>query len=98
MIVSVTRWQNADDVATRVRDVAPLLREAGATRITFGRILTGEQTGQAVTTVSYPDFAAFGKAMGSLAANQQYQKLHNDTIKSAVLLNRTVTVVDEITA
>jgi hypothetical protein len=96
MIVTTTRWRNADDIQTRLRDVAPLLREAGATNIAFGRILTGENTGQAVTIVSYPDHATFGTASGKLAANAQYLKQHAEAVKSAVLLNRTLSLVDEV--
>jgi hypothetical protein len=71
-IVSVSRWKiNPEDASRIVREVAPLLKAQGASRVTLGRIHAGQST---VVTM-YTGWEAYGKAMEGQHKDTKFQQL-----------------------
>jgi hypothetical protein len=92
-IVSVSRWKiNPEDASRVVREVAPLLKVQGASRVTLGRIHTGQST----VVIAYNDWEAYGKAMEAQHKDTKFQQLYGQAVKSgAELQERNVLSVEE---
>ena len=97
-IVSVSRWKiNPEDASRIVREVAPLLKAQGASRVTLGRIHTGQHAGQSTVVITYNDWEAYGKAMEAQHKDTKFQQLYGQAVKSgAELQERNVLSVEEI--
>jgi hypothetical protein len=112
-IISVTRWNLDPQTAQQlVREAAPLLRQHGATRITLGRIHTGNNSGQTSLAVQYDNWESYGKAQEAQQRDQKYQQLYEQAQRGghqqqqsqqgqhqqrmSALLDRTVISVEEI--
>lgn len=96
-IITISRWQISFDDASRIaRDVAPLLKQQGATQVHLGRILTGEDAGQITIAVRYPDGETFGRALQQQQTDQQYQRSYQEALQKGQLRNRTVVQVEDI--
>jgi len=106
-IVSVSRWSiNRDDASRIVRDVAPLIKNHGATNVTLGRVHSGGQgqdVGQTadgrqetIVVVTYPNWETYGRAMEAQHKDQQYQAQFATAQKLGTLLQRTIVITEEI--
>jgi hypothetical protein len=96
-ITVVTRWSIKQDDAQRiVRDAAPLMKTHGAESVRLGRVTTGENVGQTLVIVAYPNWETFGKAMTGQHEDQKYQEHYTAALQAGQLLDRSIIVADEL--
>jgi hypothetical protein len=75
MIISVARWNLPLSEAQKIaQEIAPVLRDNGATQIQCGVIQIGQHAGRVVTAVTYPNLEAYGKAIGQQENNNTYRQ------------------------
>jgi len=96
-IVSVTRWKISQEDASQIaRDIAPLLKQHGASEVRLGQVHTGEHTGQILAIITYPDGETFGRAVDAQAKDTTYQQHMNTARQKGQLLGRTVILAEDI--
>lgn len=97
-VISVSRWKISHDDAQRIiRDVAPALKQQGATSVHLGRITTGQNAGQIIVSTVYQDFETLGKALQQQGQDQQYQQRYQEALKTGQLLERNIITIEDIT-
>jgi hypothetical protein len=94
-IVVVSRWEGPNDL-TLARSAAPLFKKHGAISVRAGTCYSGEYTGQLVVVLTYADWATYGNAMQTMAADPDYQRLLADAAAGFDLQDRSIIVADEI--
>ena len=95
-IVSVSRWKgNAQDTRL-VKEVAPILKKHGAVSVRLGNCTVGPYAGQVFTTLTFTDWAAYGRAMQGLNADPDYQRIYAEASKIFELQDRSIIVVEDL--
>jgi hypothetical protein len=96
-IVSVSRWEGpAEQAAPIARQVAAVLKGHGATSVRFGPCYAGADAGKFYVAITYPDWAAFGRAQQALASDAQYQRLYAEALKIGKLHDRSLIMAEEL--
>lgn len=97
-VVSVSRWKiNPEHGSNLIREVAPILKQHGATRVAIARVHTGEHAGQSNIIVSYENWEKFGESLDSLRENTNYHRLYEEVRKNgAELQARNIASIEEI--
>ena len=96
-ITAVSRWKGKlEDALPIAREIAPLLKNQGATAVRLGYCHSGEYTGQVYAAIIFPDWATYGRAMQALSADAQYQRIFADALKIADLQDRSVIITQDI--
>jgi len=74
-IVAVSRWKgNLQDISL-AKEIAPVLKRAGAVSVRLGNCHAGAYAGQIFGVITYADWEAYGKAMQALAGDAEYQRI-----------------------
>jgi hypothetical protein len=96
-IVSVSRWKaSAEQALPIARQVAPILKGHGATSVRFGPCYSGPDAGCVYVAITFPDWASFGRAQQTLAADAQYQRSYAEALKIGELQDRSLIVAEEL--
>ena len=84
-------------LARIVREVAPLLKAQGASRVTLGRTHAEQHTGQSTVVLMYPNREAYGEATEAQHKDTKFQQLYQLAAKTgAEFQERSVLSVEEI--
>jgi hypothetical protein len=86
VITATSRWKGNREDALRIgKQIAPILKNHGATAMRLGYCYSGEYTGQLLAVVNFPDWATYGRAMQAISEDSQYQGLLSEALKIAEL-------------
>lgn len=96
-IVSVSRWTiNQEDAQQIMRDMAPILKQHGATEVSLGRVHTGQHAGQILAVTTYPNGETFGRAVDAQHKDENYRNLMRTAMEKGKLQDRTVILSEEV--
>jgi hypothetical protein len=96
-ITVVTRLKGNQEDGLRIgRQVAPILKNHGATSVRFGYCHSGEYTGQLFGVSIFPDGATYGRAMQALSEDPQMQRLLAEAWKVVELQDRSVIITQDL--
>jgi len=95
-IVAVSRWKgNLQDISL-AKEIAPVLKRAGAVSVRLGNCHAGAYAGQIFGVITYADWEAYGKAMQALAGDAEYQRIYGELTKTFELQERFVSVIEDL--
>lgn len=95
-VIAVSRWHiNQEDAAQIMRDMAPLLKQHGASAVRLGRIHSGEHVGQILAAITFPDGEAYGRAIDTQSKDTGYKKLISTALEKGRILDRTVILAED---
>jgi uncharacterized protein DUF6854 len=95
-IVSVSRWKGDAQDISLVREIAPVLKRHGAVSVRFGSCHAGTYAGQLFAVLTFPDWAAYGKAMHDLAGDADYLRIYGEATKAFELQERLISVIEDL--
>jgi len=96
-IVTVTRWKgNIEQAAPIARGAAQVVKRHGATAVRFGPCFSGPDAGAIYVAITYPDWAAFGRAQQGMSADPEWRRLYGEALKVGEVLDRSVIVAEEL--
>jgi hypothetical protein len=96
-IVSVSRWKaSAEQAQPLAREIAPIVKAAGARYFSCGPCYSGPDTGEFYVAITFPDWTAFGRAMQTLSADPQYQRIYSEALKVGELQDRSVIISEDL--
>ena len=96
-ITVVSRWKGKQEDGLQIgREIAPILKNHGATSVRFGYCYSGECTGQLFGVAIYPDGATYGRAMQALAEDGQYRQILAKALEIAELQDRSVMITQDL--
>ena len=96
-ITTVTRWKGNREDALRIgKQVAPILKNHGATVMRLGYCHSGEYTGQHLAIINFPDWATYGRAMQAASEDREYQSLFAEAMKLAELQERAIFITEDL--
>jgi hypothetical protein len=93
-VTQLMRWNGGtrDSLIDLGKQAKALWEKAGAESFRVAQIHTGPNVGQWLVAVRFPDWAAYGKAMQSLASDAAYRKFLAEVGAISELVDRTVVV------
>src|SRR5947209_292590 len=95
-IVAVSRWKgNVQDISL-AKEIAPVLKRAGAVSVRLGNCYAGAYAGQVFGILTFADWESYGKAMQALAADPEYQRIYGELVMGFELQERFVSVVEDL--
>jgi len=95
-VVAVSRWKGNVQDLSLAKEVAPLLKRAGAVGVRVGNCYAGAYAGQVFGILTFADWESYGKAMQALAADAEYQRVYGELTKTFELQERFVSVVEDL--
>jgi uncharacterized protein DUF6854 len=96
-IVTVSRWKgNQEQTLPLAREAAPILKKHGATSVRVGPCFAGPDAGQTYVAVTFPDWAAFGRAQQALSTDAQWRSLYAQASKVGELQDRSIIMAEEL--
>ena len=97
VITATSRWKGNREDALRIgKQIAPILKNHGATAMRLGYCYSGEYTGQLLAVVNSPDWATYGRAMQAISEDTQYQGLLAEALKIAELQERALFITEDL--
>ena len=94
-ITHVVRFKGPNDL-TLAREAAPLLKKHGAVSVRIGYGFSGAFIGQAIGAITFRDWESYGRALQSLTADPDYQRLLAEFGKNFELVDRSIVVGEEL--
>jgi hypothetical protein len=92
-IIVVSRWKGSYEQALPiVREASPILKGAGATSVRAGVCHSGPGTALIHTEVTFPDWAAYGKAQH----NTEFRRVFAEFLKVVELQDRSFIIGEEL--
>jgi hypothetical protein len=95
-VVAVSRWKGNPQDISLAKEIAPVLKRAGAVSVRLGNCYAGAYAGQIFGVITYPDWEAYGKAMQALAGDAEYQRIYGELTKAFELQERFVSVIEDL--
>ena len=96
-IVSVSRWKgSAEQAQPLAREIAPIVKAAGASAFRCGPCYSGPDAGRFYVAITFPDWTAFGRAMQTLSADPQYQRIYREALKIGELQDRSMIIAEDV--
>jgi hypothetical protein len=95
-VVAVSRWKGSFQDLSLAKEVAPILKRAGAVAVRIGNCYAGAHAGQIFGIITFADWESYGKAMQALAADADYQRIYGQLTKTFELQERFISVVDDL--
>ncbi|SRR6266446_10224891 len=96
-VTVVSRLKGNHEDGLRIgRQIAPILKNHGATSVRFGYCHSGEYTGQLFGVTIYPDGATYGRAMQALLEDTQYRQILGEALKIVELQDRSVIITQDL--
>jgi hypothetical protein len=94
-IVHIVRAKGPNDL-TLAREAAPLLKKHGALSVRIGYGFAGQYMGQVVAAVTFRDWESYGRAMQSITADPDYQRLMTELTKTFEIVDRSIVTGEEV--
>ena len=94
-IVHIVRAKGPNDLSL-AREAAPLLKKHGAVSVWIGYGFAGAYIGQVVAAVTFNDWGSYGRAMQSITADPEYQRLLGEMTKRFEVVDRSIVVGEEV--
>ena len=95
-VVAVSRWKGSFQDISLAKEIAPVLKRAGAVSVRIGNCYAGAYAGQIFGILTFADWESYGKAMQALAADAEYQRVYGELAKRFELQERYVSVVEDL--
>jgi hypothetical protein len=92
-------WENAADHAVFVRNANAIKRiwlRHGADDFRIARVHTGQNTGQYEVTITFADWATFGRASQGATTDDEFIKMMEASYANGKLTERVITVEIEL--
>jgi len=95
-ITSVSRWKGNPEDTRPAKEIAPVLKKHGAVSVRLSLCHSGAYAGQIFGVITYPDWAAYGRAMQGLSGDADYKRILGELSKTFELQERYLSVTEDL--